>query len=67
MTQNKASNAIKTRKEVQKMLANSDMDTSARRLARLVEELKAREDGEEALTAAGINYVATEPADGTDG
>lgn len=67
MTQNKASNAIKTRKEVQKMLANSDVDTSARRLARLVEELKAREGGEEALAAAGINYVAAEPADGTDG
>jgi len=64
--QNKASNAIKTRKEVQKMLANSDMNTSVRRLDRLVKELKTREGGEEALAAAGINYVAAEPADGSD-
>ena len=49
------------------MLANSDVDTSARRLARLVEDLKAREGGEEALAAAGINFVAAEPADGSDG
>lgn len=62
MAQNKASNAIKTRKEVQKMLAMSDVNACARRLAELVQKLKAREGGVEALALAGISYVAPEPA-----
>jgi len=56
--QNKAANVIKTRKEVQKMLATSDVNTGARRLARLVKDLQAREGGEEALASVGISYVA---------
>ena len=40
------------------MLATCDVDTGARRLARLVKDLQAREGGEEALASVGIIYVA---------